>query len=105
MSAFKSQHRHLTIGGRSFHFVSYEGVPANPKRDIAATPPMWYAMVGGRRWPVSPCDPNLTTDQVDAALLLWAEENAVSPPGATATATPPRSVPRNKGNENWWGTN
>ena len=37
MSAFKSQQRHLTIGGRSFHFVSYEGVPANPRAWLVST--------------------------------------------------------------------
>ena len=55
MTAFRPQQRHLTIQGRRFHFVSYEGRPANHRRAQLAYPAMWYLMVEGRRRPVLPC--------------------------------------------------
>jgi hypothetical protein len=79
MAAFKSQQRHLTIRGRAFHFVSFDGRPANHRRAQLPYPAMWYLMVEGRRCPVLPCDPDLAPSELDAALSAWAEDNALGP--------------------------
>lgn len=103
MSTFKSQQRRLTIRGRAFHFVSYEGHPANPKRGEDAAPAMWYLMVEGRRCPVFPCDADRSEIQLDAALSDWALDNAF---GAFEPAPEPRRSKRparSRANENWWG--
>ena len=47
------QHR-LVHRGREFHFVSYEGHPANPTRGEEAMPPTWFLMSSGKRWNVMP---------------------------------------------------
>ena len=39
MSTYKVDQRHLNHRGRLFHFVSYEGQPANPKKEEAAVEP------------------------------------------------------------------
>lgn len=107
MSAFKPQQHHLRIRGRLFHFVSYEGQPANHRRDEPATPDMWYLMVEGRRCPVLPCDSSQSLTQLEAALQAWAEDNALGPVEAKRSAEPagagaalPAEVHRQG---NWWG--
>ena len=81
MSAFKPQQRHLLVGGRLFHFVSYEAQPANPRRGDAGAPSMWYLMLEGRRCPALPYDPDQALSEVDGALAHWAEANALPPQG------------------------
>ncbi len=103
MSAFKPQQRHLTIRGRAFHFVSYEGRPANARRAEEPLPPMWYLMVEGHRCPVLPCEPGQPLAETDAALLTWAEDNALGP---VQTKTRPESADAVAARirwGNWWG--
>jgi hypothetical protein len=105
MSAFKPQQRHLTIHGRVYHFVSYEGEPANKHHDQPARPAMWYLMAEGRRYPAVPSDPTQSEPEVDRALARWAVANTqgpVEPPPRPAAAKdhPPAKRPRN-----WWGPN
>lgn len=76
MNEFKSQHRRLTIQGRSFHFVSHEGRPADHRHAQLAYPTMWYLMDKGRRYPVLPCDSEQSLPELDAALRDWAEGRA-----------------------------
>jgi hypothetical protein len=71
MTAYKIDQRHLAHRGRMFHFVSYEGVPANPKRDEAAVAPTWYLMGPGRRWSVMPQQQSQAADDVDRCLIAW----------------------------------
>ena len=54
MSSYKVEQRRLSFRGRDFHFVSYEGRPANERRGEEASPPMWYLMGPAKRWPVMP---------------------------------------------------
>ena len=68
MPAFKPDQRHLVVGGRTFHFVSYEGRPANAHRGEEEQPPMWYMMVAGRRFAMFPCDPAQDSAAIDKAL-------------------------------------
>jgi hypothetical protein len=105
VTAFRPQQRHLTIQGRLFHFVSYEGRPANHRRAQLAYPAMWYLMVEGRRCPVLPCDSSQSVPEVDAALRDWAEDNALGPVAGTL---PLASRALNGGvycRGNWWGPN
>lgn len=101
MSPPKPQQRHLTIRGRTFHFVSYQGSRGNAQRAQLPYPAMWYLMVEGRRCPVLPCDSNLSSTELDAALSAWAEDNAVGP---VQSAHLVRIGPV-RPNENWWGPN
>lgn len=71
MSAFKPQQHRLTVDGRPFHFVSYEGQTENLARNQPSRPPMWYLMVEGRRCPVSPVVEAHTPEQVERMLLRW----------------------------------
>ena len=53
MSTYKVDQRHLNHNGRVFHFVSYEGQPANLKKEEAAVEPSWTATTPSRfgsRW-------------------------------------------------------
>lgn len=59
--------------GREFHFVSYEGRPANPKRDQPATAPAWWLMSAGTRWEVLPYRPGQAPDELDGLFKGWLE--------------------------------
>lgn len=102
MSTFKSQQRHLSIRGRDFHFVSYEGVPANVRRGEEAQPSMWYLMVAGRRCPAFICAPEQSPEEVDGMLARWVEENV--PAGDPSLEPPPVVRPTSTRCDNWWGT-
>jgi hypothetical protein len=105
MPAFKPQQRHLTIHGRVFHFVAYEGQPANPPRKQEAHPAMWYLMVEGRRCPALPYDPEQTDPEVDRFLERWAMENAFGPAERPAGKRTARTRTADKRTTNWWGPN
>lgn len=77
MSTFKSPQRRLVVGGRTFHFVAYEGQPANVSRKQAAEPSMWWLMVEGRRCPVGPFDPGESEESVDRSLMQWLKDNVL----------------------------
>jgi hypothetical protein len=103
VGGFKPQQHHLSIRGRDFHFVSYEGRPADLRRNLLAEPSMWYLMCAGRRWPALLCDRAQTLESVDAALRAWAEGNAVGPV-ELAPLQEPRAAPALGHRwENWWG--
>lgn len=99
MSAFKAQQRHLTIRGRDFHFVSYEGSRGNVQRARLPYPAMWYLMVEGRRCPAFPCDPSLSLPELDAALGAWAQDNALGPVEVPSPAI--RVIAGGRGHDQW----
>jgi len=70
------QQRRLYYRGRMFHFVSYEGLPANPKRAQAATAPAWWLMSGGTRWEVMPFYPGSDEAELDRAFTAWLDAHA-----------------------------
>jgi hypothetical protein len=96
MSSFKVEQRRLLFQGREFHFVSYEGRPANERKGDPAEPPMWYLMAEGKRRAVMPHTAGDDPALVDRALLRWLEEHIVAeaasppPPGAPAASPPKR---------------
>jgi len=75
MSTYKILQRHLSHRGRSFHFVSYEGHPANPAKQINAAPPTWFLIASGKRWEVMATDPAQTAEQCDRRFMAWLDEN------------------------------
>ncbi|HEU4648163.1 MAG TPA: hypothetical protein VFS33_03825 [Gemmatimonadales bacterium] len=94
MSSFKVEQRRLLFRGREFHFVSYEGRPANERKGDPAEPPMWYLMAEGKRRAVMPHTAGDDPALVDRALLRWLEEHifpkSEGPPPTAAPAAPPK---------------
>ena len=78
MGSYKVQQRQLTYRGRAFHFVSYEGLDANPKKEQEATPATWFLMCAGKRWAVMPQVPDQDRSELSAQLGRWLDENIFS---------------------------
>lgn len=68
---YKVEQRHILLGERNFHFVSYEGRPANVRRGEDAEGPMWCLMSEGRRRPVMPHTPGQNIEELDRQLVGW----------------------------------
>jgi hypothetical protein len=84
MSSYKNEQHRVAYRGRDFHFVSYEGQPADDRHGRPAVPPMWYLMQAGKRWPVMRQHPGEPTEAVQSALRDWLEANAFTTgPAAT----------------------
>lgn len=75
MSGYKTDQRRLLHRGREFHFVSYEGLAANPRRSQAATAPTWCLMHAGKRWVVMEQVPDQTVDALELQLHQWLDAN------------------------------
>ena len=71
MSGYKTEQHYLTYRGRRFHFVSYEGQPANVARAQLATDPSWFLMAAGKRWGVMPYQQGLEVSDLDRAFERW----------------------------------
>ena len=84
MSSYKIEQHRVTYRGRQFHFVSYDGEPANARRDAPAVPPMWYLMGPGKRWPVMPQVAGQSDDEVTQALLGWLKDQGLGPSSSPA---------------------
>jgi hypothetical protein len=74
VSTYKNEQRRIVFRGRHFHFVSYDGHPANARRGESAEPPMWYLMGPGKRWPVFEQVPGQGEEETERALLKWLRE-------------------------------
>jgi hypothetical protein len=81
LSTFKPEQHRLVVGGRSLHFVAYEGHPAHAGRGEDEEPAMWYMMCEGHRKRVMPHEAGQPVEELTAALIAWAEENTVGPDG------------------------
>jgi len=75
MGSYKVEQRRLTVRGRLFHFVSYEGTPANPAKHISATAPTWFMMLSGKRWAVMPHEVGQDPIELDRRFTEWLEIN------------------------------
>jgi hypothetical protein len=71
VSSHKPEQRHLFVRGRDFHFVTYDGQPANERRGEAAVPPMWFLMGPAKRWPVMPHVVGQSDEDVEKAMMSW----------------------------------
>jgi hypothetical protein len=89
MSSYKTQQHHLVHRGRSFHFVSYEGQPADPKRQQPETPSTWYVMLGGKRWIVMPEARDTTPEELDRQFGAWLDERVFSGAPPVQSQQPP----------------
>jgi hypothetical protein len=69
------EQRRLIHRGRAFHFVSYDGQPANPARDQPAVPPSWFLMNAGKRWPVMTQVFGQDQLELDRCLAEWLDSN------------------------------
>lgn len=76
MSRALVQQRRLWYRGREFHFVSYDGLPANPKRGQPATEPAWWLMSAGARWEVMPFHADRDEAELDDAFTAWLDAHA-----------------------------
>ena len=75
------EQRRLHHRGRDFHFVSYDGVPANAKRAQPATAAAWWLMNAGTRWEVMPFRPDADPMELDRAFATWLDAHAFRSPG------------------------
>jgi hypothetical protein len=73
--AYRNLQRYVVHRGREFHFVSYEGTPADPRRERGAVPPTWFLLNAGKRWAVIPQVADEADDDVDRRLIAWLDEN------------------------------
>jgi hypothetical protein len=75
MSGYKMEQHRITHRGRGFHFVSYEGTPGNPARDVPATEPTWYMMSAGKRWAVMPHRVGQDPVEVNRLFVEWLDNH------------------------------
>jgi hypothetical protein len=73
MSKDRIEQVRLTHRGRQFHFVSYEGQPGNPARQVPATIPAWYLMSSGKRWEAVPHRAGQDQIELEGLLTEWLE--------------------------------
>jgi len=66
---------HLRHRDRIFHFVSYQGQPADHKRNRAAIDPAWFLMTAGKRWEVMPHTPDQAQAERDHLFTAWLEQH------------------------------
>jgi hypothetical protein len=79
MSRPMIEQRRMEYRGREFHFVSYDGLPANVKREQLATEPAWWLMSAGTRWEVMPFHPGRDAEELDGEFSVWLEAHAFQP--------------------------
>lgn len=75
MATYQPRQRYVWHRGREFHFVSYEGTRADPRRNLVATPPTWFLLSAGKRWAALPQLPDQGDQELDAELIAWLEAN------------------------------
>jgi hypothetical protein len=89
VTAYKTQQRRVVHRGRFFHFVSYEGRPADVKRQEPETAPAWYLMLAGKRWMVSPQVGESVPAELDRQFAEWLDGHVFSGAPAVQSQQPP----------------
>lgn len=79
MSSYKTDQHHVVYRGRDFHFVSYEGRPANPRTGEIASPATWFLISAGKRWPAIAQVPDQDPKVLIAALTRWIDHAVFGP--------------------------
>lgn len=74
------EQRRVQHRGREFHFVSYDGQPANAKTAQGATDPAWWLMSGGTRWEVMPFHPDQDEAELDRKFVTWLDTHVFPSP-------------------------
>jgi hypothetical protein len=77
VSNYKVEQHRVHYRGRDFHFVSYDGYPANERRGEPSVPPMWYLMGPGRRWPVMPQVLGQREEDIVRSLVAWLRDQGL----------------------------
>jgi len=80
-SRYQVEQRHISHRGRKFHFVSYEGRPANTARNEPATEAAWYLVNAGHRWEVMPQQRDQELDELDRQLTEWLDQHVFAEAG------------------------
>jgi hypothetical protein len=93
MSGYKTQQLRIVRRGQSFHFVSYEGQPADLKRQQDGIPAAWYLMLSGKRWMVIPELAETTPAELDRQLGEWLDARVFSGEPAVQSQQPPPPAP------------
>jgi hypothetical protein len=75
MGAYKTQQHRLVHRGQSFHLVSYEGRPADERRQQPEIPASWYLMLAGKRWLVAPQVAETMPEALDHQFAAWLDEH------------------------------
>lgn len=89
MSGYKTQQHRLVHRGHSFHFVSYEGQPADPKRLQLEVQAAWYLMLSGKRWMVGPQVGVPVPSELDREFGDWLDAHVFSGAPAVQSQQPP----------------
>jgi hypothetical protein len=89
MSSYKTQQHHLARQGRSFHFVSYEGHPADVKHQQPEMPASWYLMLAGKRWMVMPEVGETAPEELERQLSEWLAAHVFGGALAVQSQQPP----------------
>ncbi len=79
-SRYRVEQRRITYRGRSFHFVSYEGQPANAARNEPATEAAWFLVSGGYRREVMSQQLDQDVEELDRMLAEWLETHVFEEP-------------------------
>ena len=79
-SRYRVEQRRITSRGRSFHFVSYEGQPANAARNEPATEAAWFLVSGGYRREVMSQQLDQDVEELDRMLAEWLETHVFEEP-------------------------
>jgi hypothetical protein len=75
LSSYKTDQHKVSYRGREFHFVSYEGRVANPRTGETASPPTWFLMSAGKRWPAIVQTSDLDAGALTTLLTKWLDQN------------------------------
>lgn len=75
MSSYRVEQRRVSHRGREFRFISYEGRAGDVARQTPPTPPMWFLVDAGKRWPALPQHEGQELDELDRLLADWLETN------------------------------
>lgn len=89
MGAYRTQQHRLVRRGQSFHFVSYEGHPADEKHPQPEMPPSWYLMLAGKRWMVSPQVGETAPADLDRQFAEWLDAHVLRGAAAVQSQQPP----------------
>ncbi len=98
MSGYRTQQHRLVHRGQTFHFVSYEGQPADEKSHQPETPPSWYLMRAGKRWMVGPQAPETVPAELDRRFGAWLDA-CVFRSGEPSPLSDPRNTPEDAAGE------
>ncbi|HVF39067.1 MAG TPA: hypothetical protein VM939_04135 [Gemmatimonadaceae bacterium] len=87
MPKHKVQQQRVSLGSRSFHFVSYEAQVANARRGDVEMGPMWCLMRAGKRWPAIPYVEGQSEQEVTRGLVEWLESHGMDVAPAARSAS------------------